>query len=129
MPAQAIAQCREAELAAQAIILQHVLVVTSRPDQVETNAITPPMRRAFEAGLEEAGELLAQLVAHGGHQCARTEMAAKQKIAGRRLMPSFGRHWHHPAADAFCSTGERRCGRIGPKDCGSARPGQSKGKA
>jgi hypothetical protein len=31
-------------------------IMRRRPDQVETNAIAPPVRRAFEAGLEKAGE-------------------------------------------------------------------------
>ena len=38
------------------IVLQHVPVVAGRPDQVEANAVPPPMRRAFETRLEEAGE-------------------------------------------------------------------------
>jgi len=74
VPAKAIANRAEAELPAQPIILQHMLVVTSRPDQVESNAIPAPVRRAFESRLEEAGERLVKKIAHVGNQCARMEI-------------------------------------------------------
>ena len=71
MPAQAIADRAETELSAQLIILQHMLVVAGRPDEVEANAVAPPVRRTFEAGLKEAREPLAEWVAHGRAQCMK----------------------------------------------------------
>jgi hypothetical protein len=56
VPAEAVANGPEAELPAQAVILQHMAVVTRGPDQVEANAIPPPVRRAFKPGLEKAVE-------------------------------------------------------------------------
>ena len=70
MPAQAVAERAEAEAFALPVILEQVAVVTGRAKKVETNAIAPPMRSAFESGLEKARESLA----HGTHQCARKEM-------------------------------------------------------
>ena len=71
MPAQAVADGAEAELGALPIVAEHMLVVAGRADQVEANAVTPPVRRTFKAGLEEAGECPS---AHGRHQCAKSEM-------------------------------------------------------
>jgi hypothetical protein len=42
-----------------------MLVVGGRPDEVEANAVLSPVRRAFEAGLEEASEGLT--VVHERH--------------------------------------------------------------
>jgi hypothetical protein len=47
-----------------------MLVVTRRVDEVEANPILSPVRRAFEPGLEEAGEAMALRRAHEGHKCA-----------------------------------------------------------
>jgi hypothetical protein len=41
-----------------------MLVVAGRPDEVEANAVAPPMRRAFEAGLKKAGECPGVTCAH-----------------------------------------------------------------
>jgi hypothetical protein len=54
VPAQAVANGPEAELGAQAIIPERMLVVTRRPDQVESNAIAAAMRGALESRHEEA---------------------------------------------------------------------------
>ena len=70
MPAQAIADGAETELLAQPVVAQHVPVVARRANEVEPNAVAPPVRRTFEPGLEEAGEM----IAHGPQQCARNEM-------------------------------------------------------
>jgi hypothetical protein len=59
MPAQAVAKRAEPELFALPIVLQHVAIVAGRPKEVEANPVAPPMRRAFEPGLEETGECLA----------------------------------------------------------------------
>ena len=83
VPAKAIAHRVEAELPAQPIVLQHMLVVTGRPDQVESNAIPAPVRRAFEPRLEEAGERLVKKIAHVGNQCARM-----------KIEPCRPRNWH-----------------------------------
>src|SRR4029078_4764576 len=53
MPAKAVAHRAEAELLALPIILRDVAVVPGRADQVEANAVAPPMRHAFEPGLGE----------------------------------------------------------------------------
>jgi hypothetical protein len=67
MPAQAIAQRPESKLVALAVIVQDMAVVAGRPDEVEPDAVAPSVRRTFEAGLEEAGEALAETIAH---QCS-----------------------------------------------------------
>jgi hypothetical protein len=56
MPAQAVAHGAEAEVPAQPVVLQDVLVVACCPNEIEANAVASPMRRAFEAGLQKAGE-------------------------------------------------------------------------
>ena len=48
------------------------------PDEVEPHAVTAPVRRAFEAGLEEAGEGLAETIAHGGDLYAKFVMVLAQ---------------------------------------------------
>ena len=55
VPAKAVADVCSGRARAQPISCD-MSVVTRRPDQVEANAVTAPMRRAFEAGLEEAGK-------------------------------------------------------------------------
>jgi hypothetical protein len=72
VPAKAVAKCPEPELATQPIVAQHVLIVACRPDEIEADAIAPPVRRTFEPSLEEAGERLV----HGSHQCANTGIDA-----------------------------------------------------
>src|SRR4051794_19625277 len=52
MPTQTVANRPEAELFALPVVAKHMFVVTCRPDQVQANAVTPPVRRAFKAGLE-----------------------------------------------------------------------------
>jgi hypothetical protein len=64
VPSDAVAERAEAELRALLIIGCDVTVVRRCPDQVETNPVAPPVRRAFKAGLEEAGEG-ALVPAHG----------------------------------------------------------------
>jgi hypothetical protein len=45
-------------------------VVTRRPDQIEANAVTSPMRRTFKARLKKAREFLARIRVHWRYQCA-----------------------------------------------------------
>jgi hypothetical protein len=65
-----IADGDQTEALAQPVILADMLVVTRRADEVEANPILSPVRRAFEPGLEEAGEAMALRRAHEGHKCA-----------------------------------------------------------
>jgi hypothetical protein len=46
-------------------------IVRSGLDQVEANAVTAAMRRAFKAGLEESDEWRGRIHAHGSHQCSK----------------------------------------------------------
>src|SRR5438067_11954686 len=64
VPAQAVAKRAQAELGAQAIVRQRMLVVRRRPDEVEPDAVAAPMRRAFEAALEKTVEAWNHLAAH-----------------------------------------------------------------
>ena len=57
-------------LFAQPVVLPNMLVVARGADEVEANPVLAAVRRAFEAGLEEAGEAMALRRAHEGHKCA-----------------------------------------------------------
>jgi hypothetical protein len=54
MPSEAVAESAEAELSAQAIVVERVPIVRRRPDEVEANAVAAPVRRALETSLEKA---------------------------------------------------------------------------
>jgi hypothetical protein len=54
VPAQAVAKRPEAKLPAQAVVAERMLVVRRRPDKVEANAVSAPVRRALETSLEKA---------------------------------------------------------------------------
>src|SRR5579872_6595626 len=54
VPAQAVAHSSKSDFTAQPVILPDMLVVAGGPDEVEANAVPPPVRRAFETGHQEA---------------------------------------------------------------------------
>jgi hypothetical protein len=65
VPAHPVAQRRQAKLPACGIILAHVAVVRRRPDEVEANAVAPPVRGAFEPAHEETVEAVPHLSPSG----------------------------------------------------------------
>ena len=65
MPAEAVANGPESDVAALAVIVEHMAIVTRGPDEVQADAVTAPVRRTFKARLEEAGEGLSKTIVHG----------------------------------------------------------------
>src|SRR6185369_9638888 len=56
VPAQSVAQRQQAEIAALPVIVERMAIVTGGTDEVEPDAVAPPVRRAFEPSHEEAVE-------------------------------------------------------------------------
>src|SRR5438477_2666184 len=83
VPAQAVAHSPEAKLAADPVILEYMLIVRSRLDQIEANPVLAPVRRALETRLEETVEAC-------GHDCGNNALKSKWSHAASDLRPVQG---------------------------------------